>query len=433
CVLVITAGFRDALRIAYQNRPRIFDRQIVLPELLYERVIEAGERVSAHGEILKPLDEDAVARDLSAAYADGFRSVAVLCMHGYRYPEHEARIGQLAGEIGFTQVSESHETSPLMKLVSRGDTTVVDAYLSPILRRYVDEVADELGGIRLLFMQSNGGLTDAASFRGKDSIVSGPAGGIVGMSRTAQKAGFEKAIGFDMGGTSTDVSHFAGEFEREYETQVAGVRLRAPMLAIHTVAAGGGSVLHFDGSRYRVGPDSAGADPGPACYRGGGPLAVTDANVMLGRIQSAHFPAVFGPGGDEPLDAGVVQQKFTELAADIRAATGDDRSPEQVAEGFVRIAVSNMANAVKKISVQKGHDVTRYVLTTFGGAGGQHACAVADALGIRTVLVPPMAGVLSALGIGLADTTAMREQSVEIRLETAALERLATLADSLEQ
>ncbi|MGO9781825.1 MAG: hydantoinase B/oxoprolinase family protein [Streptosporangiaceae bacterium] len=432
CVLVITAGFRDALRIAYQNRPRIFDRQIVLPELLYERVIEAGERVSAHGEILMPLDEDAVARDLSAAYADGFRSVAVLCMHGYRYPEHEARIGQLARKIGFTQVSESHETSPLMKLVSRGDTTVVDAYLSPILRRYVHEVADELGGIRLLFMQSNGGLTDAASFRGKDSILSGPAGGIVGMARTAAAAGFGQVIGFDMGGTSTDVSHYAGELERQYETLVAGVRMRAPMLSIHTVAAGGGSVLHFDGSRYRVGPGSAGADPGPACYRRGGPLTVTDANLLLGRIQAGHFPRVFGETGDQPLDTEITRTLFASLSREIERATGDRRGPEQVAAGFLEIAVQNMANAIKKVSVQRGYDITRYVLSTFGGAGGQHACAVADALGMTRVLIHPLAGVLAAYGLGLADIIAMRETAVEAPLSAELLAGLPAALAPLE-
>ena len=432
CVLVITAGFRDALRIAYQNRPRIFDRQIVLPELLYERVIEAGERVSAHGEILMPLDEDAVARDLSAAYADGFRSVAVLCMHGYRYPEHEARIGQLAREIGFTQVSESYETSPLMKLVSRGDTTVVDAYLSPILRRYVHEVADELGGVRLLFMQSNGGLTDAASFRGKDSILSGPAGGIVGMARTAAAAGFGRVIGFDMGGTSTDVSHYAGELERQYETQVAGVRMRAPMLSIHTVAAGGGSILHFDGSRYRVGPDSAGAHPGPACYRRGGPLTVTDANLLLGRIQAGHFPRVFGETGDQPLDTEVTRSLFASLSREIEHATGDRRGPEQVAAGFLEIAVQNMANAIKKVSVQRGYDITRYVLSTFGGAGGQHACAVADALGMTRVLIHPLAGVLAAYGLGLADIIAMRETAVEAPLSAELLAGLPAALAPLE-
>ena len=320
-VLVITRGFADALRIAYQNRPRIFDRRILLPEVLYQRVIEVSERVSADGEVLVPLDEDAITQELGQARQDGYEAVAVVCMHGYRYPAHERRIGAIARAAGFTQVSESHRTSPLMKLVSRGDTTVVDAYLSPILRRYVTEVAQELQGVPLLFMQSNGGLTDAASFRGKDSIVSGPAGGIVGMARTAAQAGFAKVIGFDMGGTSTDVSHFAGEFEREYETQVAGVRMRAPMLAIHTVAAGGGSVLHFDGSRYRVGPDSAGADPGPACYRRGGPLTVTDANVLLGRIQPDYFPKVFGTRGDAPLDADVTRARFEELSRQITAAS----------------------------------------------------------------------------------------------------------------
>ena len=354
-------------------------------------------------------------------------------MHGYRYPEHEERIGDLARAAGFTQVSESHRTSPLMKLVSRGDTTVVDAYLSPILQRYVAEVAAELKHVKLLFMQSNGGLTDAASFRGKDSILSGPAGGIVGMARTAADAGFTKVIGFDMGGTSTDVSHYAGDFEREYETQVAGVRMRAPMLSIHTVAAGGGSVLHFDGSRYRVGPDSAGADPGPACYRNGGPLTLTDANVLLGRIQAAHFPHVFGPHGDQPLDEAITRAKFPRAQRQIAAATGDHRGPEQVAAGFVEIAVANMANAIKKISVQRGYDVTEYVLNVFGGAGGQHACAVADALGITKVLIHPLAGVLSAYGIGLADIIAMREQAVEAPLTTESLRTCPAILGPLEQ
>jgi 5-oxoprolinase (ATP-hydrolysing) len=431
-VLVITRGFADALRIAYQSRPRIFDRRILLPEVLYQRVIEASERISADGEVLTPLDENAITEQLQQAYEDGFKAVAVVCMHGYRYPAHEAKIGAIARAAGFTQVSESHRTSPLMKLVSRGDTTVVDAYLSPILQRYVAEVARELQHVELLFMQSNGGLADAVSFRGKDSIVSGPAGGIVGMARTAQKAGFDHVIGFDMGGTSTDVSHFAGEFEREYETQVAGVRMRAPMLAIHTVAAGGGSVLHFDGSRYRVGPDSAGADPGPACYRRGGPLTVTDANVLLGRIQPGYFPKVFGPRGDAPLDAEITKTLFTELSEQITAATGDDRGPEQVAAGFVEIAVANMANAIKKISVQRGYDVTRYVLNVFGGAGGQHACAVADALGMTQVLIHPLAGVLSAYGIGLADIIAMREQAVEAPLTADLIKSLAETTGPLE-
>ncbi|MEV6172318.1 hydantoinase B/oxoprolinase family protein [Streptomyces sp. NPDC051954] len=431
-LLVITQGFRDALRIAYQNRPRIFARRIELPELLYERVVEVDERIAADGTVLRAPDLDSLAGTLQEAYDDGIRAVAVVCMHSHLHPAHEQAVGELAARIGFPQISLSSEVSPLMKLVPRGDTAVVDAYLSPVLRRYVQHVADELEGVRLMFMQSNGGLAEAGQFRGKDAILSGPAGGIVGMARMSQLAGFERVIGFDMGGTSTDVSHFAGEYERVFTTQIAGVRLRAPMLDIHTVAAGGGSVLHFDGSRYRVGPDSAGADPGPACYRGGGPLAVTDANVMLGRIQPAHFPKVFGPDGDQPLDDALVRDRFVALTRVIREQTGDDRTPEQVAEGYLQIAVANIANAVKRISVQKGHDVTRYALTTFGGAGGQHACMVADSLGIRTVLVPPMAGVLSALGIGLADTTAMREQSVEAPLESASMPAVLKTADDLE-
>ncbi|GED88203.1 hydantoinase B/oxoprolinase family protein [Streptomyces sp. 6-11-2] len=431
-VLVVTRGFRDALRIAYQNRPRIFARRIELPELLYERVVEVDERIAADGTVLRAPDLDALAGPLRQAYDDGIRAVAVVCLHSHLHPAHERAVGELAARVGFPQISLSSEVSPLMKLVPRGDTAVVDAYLSPGLRRYVQHVSDELDGVRLMFMQSNGGLAEAGQFRGKDAVLSGPAGGIVGMARMSRLAGFDRVIGFDMGGTSTDVSHYAGTYERVLTTQIAGVRLRAPMLDIHTVAAGGGSVLHFDGSRYRVGPDSAGADPGPACYRGGGPLAVTDANVMLGRIQPAHFPEVFGPGGDQPLDEALVRERFTGLAREIRERSGDDRTPEQVAEGYLQIAVANIANAVKRISVQKGHDVTRYALTTFGGAGGQHACMVADSLGIRTVLVPPMAGVLSALGIGLADTTAMREQSVEAPLEPGAMPGVLKTADDLE-
>ncbi|MCD9877265.1 hydantoinase B/oxoprolinase family protein [Streptomyces guryensis] len=430
-LLVVTRGFRDALRIAYQNRPQIFARRIDLPELLHERVVEVDERIAADGTVLRAPDLDALLAPLQEAYDDGIRAVAVVCMHSHLHPAHEQAVGELAARIGFPQISLSSEVSPLMKLVPRGDTAVVDAYLSPVLRRYVQHVADELHGVRLMFMQSNGGLAEAGQFRGKDAILSGPAGGIVGMARMSQLAGFDRVIGFDMGGTSTDVSHFAGDYERVFTTQIAGVRLRAPMLDIHTVAAGGGSVLHFDGSRYRVGPDSAGADPGPACYRGGGPLAVTDANVMLGRIQPAHFPSVFGPDGDQPLDAALVRARFAALAREIRTSTGDDRTPEQVAEGYLQIAVANIANAVKRISVQKGHDVTRYALTTFGGAGGQHACKVAESLGIRSVLVPPMAGVLSALGIGLADTTAMREQSVETPLEPASMPAVLKTADDL--
>jgi 5-oxoprolinase (ATP-hydrolysing) len=431
-LLVVTRGFRDALRIAYQNRPHIFARAIELPELLYERVVEVDERIAADGTVLRAPDLETLAGPLQEAYDSGIRAVAVVCMHSHLHPAHEQAVGELAARTGFPQISLSSEVSPLMKFVPRGDTAVVDAYLSPVLRRYVQQVADELQGVRLMFMQSNGGLAEAGQFRGKDAILSGPAGGIVGMARMSQLAGFDRVIGFDMGGTSTDVSHFAGEYERVFTTRIAGVRLRAPMLDIHTVAAGGGSVLHFDGSRYRVGPDSAGADPGPACYRGGGPLTVTDANVALGRIQPAHFPRVFGPGGDQSLDDTLVRERFAALAREIREKTGDDRTPEQVAEGYLQIAVANIANAVKRISVQKGHDVTRYALTTFGGAGGQHACMVADSLGIRTVLVPPMAGVLSALGIGLADTTAMREQSVEAPLEASAMPGILRTADDLE-
>ncbi|MEU4110864.1 hydantoinase B/oxoprolinase family protein [Streptomyces sp. NPDC027717] len=431
-LLVITRGFRDALEIAYQNRPHIFARHIELSEWLHERVAEVDERIAADGTELRAPDLDALEGELRRAYADGIRAVAVVCLHSHLHPAHEQAVGELAERIGFPQISLSSEVSPLMKLIPRGDTAVVDAYLSPVLHRYIRHVADELRDVRLMFMQSNGGLTEAGQFRGKDAVLSGPAGGIVGMACMSNLAGYDRVIGFDMGGTSTDVSHYAGEYERVFTTRIAGVRLRAPMLDIHTVAAGGGSVLHFDGSRYRVGPDSAGADPGPTCYRAGGPLTVTDANVILGRIQPAHFPAVFGPEGDQPLDAGAVRDSFAALARDIREATGDDRTPEQVAEGYLRIAVAGIANAVKRISVQQGHDVTRYALTTFGGAGGQHACRVADALGVRTVLVPPMAGVLSALGIGLADTTAMREQSVEAPLTEAAMPGVRETADALE-
>ena len=431
-VLAITRGFADALRIGYQNRPHLFDRQIVLPEMLYERVIEIEERMDAQGTVLTPLDEASTRGALAAAFADGIRSVAIVLLHGYRFPVHERRVAEIARAIGFTQVSVSSDVSPLMKLVSRGDTTVVDAYLSPILRRYVDHVAATLGDVRLMFMQSNGGLTEAGLFQGKDSILSGPAGGVVGMVRTAEMAGFRQVIGFDMGGTSTDVSHYDGTLERTFESVVAGVRMRAPMMAIHTVAAGGGSILRFDGARFRVGPGSAGANPGPACYRRGGPLAVTDCNVMLGRIQPRHFPKVFGPTADQPLDADVVVRRFADLADAIAAETGRRMSAEAVAEGFLSIAVANMANAIKKISVQRGHDVTRYALNCFGGAGGQHACRVADALGMTKVLIHPYAGVLSAFGMGLADVRALREHAMETRLDAdamaAATERLDGLA-----
>ena len=416
-LLVISKGFGDGLRIGYQNRPHLFARHIVLPEMLYEQVIEVEERIDARGQVIVALDAKRAERDLHRAYLDGIRSVAIVLMHGYRFHRHEQQLAAIAQGLGFTQVSVSHRVSPLIKLIARGDTTVVDAYLSPILRRYVDQVATQLSGTgttRLMFMQSNGGLIDAGLFRGKDAVLSGPAGGVVGMVRTAAMSGFTRLIGFDMGGTSTDVTHFDGEFERSFETLVAGVRMRAPMMHIHTVAAGGGSIVHFDGGRYRVGPDSAGANPGPACYRRGGPLTVTDCNVLLGRIQPRHFPPVFGPQGDLPLDEAVVRRQFEALSARIAASTGGAApEPEAVAEGFLRIAVENMANAIKKISVQRGYDVTGYTLQCFGGAGGQHACQVADALGMERIFLHPLAGVLSAYGMGLADVRALREVQIE--------------------
>ena len=425
-LLVTTRGFRDALRIAYQNRPRLFDRNIVLPELLYSAVVEAQERIGAHGDVIQPLDGVLLKEELLAQYAQGLRSVSIVFMHGYRYVAHEQEAKRIAQEAGFTQISTSHEVSPMMKFVSRGDTTVVDAYLSPILTRYVQQVAAEMPGVKLFFMQSSGGLTDAHAFAGKDAILSGPAGGIVGMARTASLGGHAKVIGFDMGGTSTDVSHYAGEFEREFETQVAGVRMRAPMMSIHTVAAGGGSLLKFDGERFRVGPQSAGANPGPASYRRGGTLAVTDANVMVGKVQPAYFPKMFGPQANEPLSFEAAREQFEELAQQ----TG--RTPEAVAEGFINIAVQQMANAIKKISVARGYDVTRYTLQCFGGAGGQHACLVADALGMTRVFVHPLAGVLSAYGMGLADQNVIKERAVEVKLSKQALpdiaEKLNTLA-----
>lgn len=422
-LLLITEGFGDLLLIGYQTRPKLFDLEIKRPDLLYEDVAEVPERMDADGGVVRPLDENAARRALETGYAKGIRAVAIAFLHGYLNPDHEARVAEIAREVGYTQVSSSHQVSRLAKLVGRGDTTVVDAYLSPILRGYVSLVAGALdvgkGGCeRLLFMQSNGGLTDAALFQGKDAILSGPAGGIVGMVKTGEAAGFERLIGFDMGGTSTDVSHYAGQFERSFETEVAGVRMRAPMMDIHTVAAGGGSILTFSDGRYQVGPESAGADPGPACYRRGGPLTVTDCNVMLGKLNADHFPPVFGPNGDLPLDVAVVREKFKALAVEIAAATGlPVDPPEVVAEGYLRIAVDNMANAIKKISVQRGHDVTQYTLQCFGGAGGQHACLVADALGMSRVFVHPYAGVLSAYGMGLAEIRSLRERQVDLPLE----------------
>lgn len=443
-VFVTTQGFRDALRIGYQNRPNIFARQIVLPEMLYERVVEVNERYTAEGEervSLTPGEIDRVTQQLQAAYDDGIRSCAIVFLHGYRYPEHEREIGAIARQIGFPQVSISHEVSPLMKFVSRGDTTVLDAYLSPILRRYVNQITSALDPVeptethrpKLEFMKSDGGLTDAHLFQGKDSILSGPAGGIVGAVKTSLRAGFDKIIGFDMGGTSTDVSHFNGEYERVFETEVAGVRLRAPMLSIHTVAAGGGSILFFDGARYRVGPESAGANPGPACYRQGGPLTVTDCNVMLGKLQPEFFPNVFGATGDLPLDQEIVKQAFAKQTTEIEAKTGDRRSPEQVAAGYLAIAIDKMANAIKKISVQRGYDITEYTLCCFGGAGGQHACLIADALGMTQIFLHPYAGVLSAYGIGLADVRSLNEKAVEAELNLDVLSSLQHIIDTLSQ
>jgi len=436
-LLLITKGMGDLLRIGYQNRPRLFDLNIRLPELLYEQVVEVDERLAVNGEIIQPLDINGVHADLSAAYADGLRSVAVAFMHGYRFHQHELEVGEIARKIGFTQVSLSHQVSPLIKLVSRGDTTVVDAYLSPLLRRYVSEVSAALGanqgGCRsLMFMQSNGGLTDAQLFQGKDAILSGPAGGVVGMVRSAAQQGFDKLIGFDMGGTSTDVCHYAGQFERSFETEVAGVRMRAPMMRIHTVAAGGGSILGYDNGRMQVGPESAGANPGPACYRRGGPLSVTDCNILLGRLQPEQFPHVFGPDGDQPLDKAVVAQKFAKLAREIATQSGLPEQPvEALAEGFLRIAVENMANAIKKISVERGYDVTAYTMNCFGGAGGQHACQVADILGMKSIFIHPYAGVLSAFGMGLADVRALREH--QFARPIAEADQAADIFDGLDE
>ncbi len=440
-LLLITKGMADLLRIGYQNRPRLFDLNIVLPEQLYERVAEIDERLDAEGRVITPLDTDKTREILQQAYQQGIRSVAIALMHGYRFHDHELQIGEIAKQIGYQQISLSHQVSPLIKLVSRGDTTVVDAYLSPILRRYVAQVSDALGADQggcksLMFMQSNGGLTDAALFHGKDAILSGPAGGVVGMARTAAAIGADKLIGFDMGGTSTDVCHYAGAFERSFETEVAGVRMRAPMMDIHTVAAGGGSILSYANGRLQVGPHSAGANPGPASYRRGGPLAVTDCNVLLGKVQPDHFPHVFGENGDAPLDRGAVQTKFADLARQIADETGTAPRPvEELAEGFLRIAVENMANAIKKISVQRGYDVTQYTMNCFGGAGGQHACQVADVLGIERIFIHPFAGVLSAFGMGLADVRAIREHQFLTPLEDAdaalaVLDRLAEQARS---
>ncbi|MDJ0695192.1 hydantoinase/oxoprolinase family protein [Mastigocoleus sp. MO_188.B34] len=431
--LLITKGFKDALRIGYQNRPDIFARQIILPTMLYEQVIEVEQRYDARGNELIPLNITAVTKDLQAVYRTGIRSCAIVFMHSDRYPHHEQQVAQIAQEIGFTQISISHQVSPLMKLVSRGDTTVVDAYLTPILSRYINQVASQLPRVKLMFMKSDGGLIAAEKFQGKDSILSGPAGGIVGAVQTGKRAGFEKIITFDMGGTSTDVAHFKGEYERQLESEIAGARMRVPVLAINTIAAGGGSILFFDGSSYRVGPESAGANPGPASYRRGGPLAVTDANVMLGKIHPQYFPAVFGIDGNLPLDKNIVAEKFAQLAQDIATVTGNTSTPEQVAAGFIAIAVENMANAIKKISLQRGYDVTQYVLCCFGGAGAQVACLIADTLGMKQIFLHPYAGVLSAYGMGLADMRAIRERGVEKILNGELISQLQQLMRILEE
>ncbi|MEH2063163.1 MAG: hydantoinase/oxoprolinase family protein [Nostoc sp.] len=466
-VLLITKGFKDALRIGYQNRPNIFARHIVLPSMLYEQVVEIDERYDARGNELIPINVEQVKSDLQAVYHTGIRSCAIVFMHSDRYPAHEQQIAQLAQQIGFTQISVSHQVSPLMKLVSRGDTTVVDAYLTPILRRYVNQIESQLriennhsplpttsaslrdatrsllprrgtlstspySPIKLMFMKSDGGLVAAEQFQGKDSILSGPAGGIVGAVQTSKRAGFELVITFDMGGTSTDVAHFKGEYERQLDSEIAGARMRVPVLAINTIAAGGGSILFFDASSYRVGPESAGSNPGPACYRRGGTLAVTDANVMLGKIHPQYFPSVFGIDGNLPLDKNIVIKKFTQLAQEIASTTGNHCTPEQVAAGFIAIAVENMANAIKKISLQRGYDVTQYVLCCFGGAGGQVACLIADTLGMKKIFLHPYAGVLSAYGMGLADVRAIREGGVEQSLTQGLIPKLQQLMEYLE-
>ncbi len=430
--LVITRGFRDALRIGYQHRPRLFDLNINLPEQIYSSVIEVNERLDAHGKVIRPLDEARTTSELNKLYSAGIDSIAIVLMHAYRYPSHEQRLAKIAQQIGFRQISVSHKISPLMKLVSRGDTTVVDAYLTPILRRYIDRVSTEISGTRLMFMQSSGSLVNADQFQGKDSILSGPAGGIVGAVKTCEAAGHNHIIGFDMGGTSTDVSHYKGEYERTFDSQVAGVRMRAPMMQIHTVAAGGGSILKFENDRFQVGPESAGANPGPACYRRGGPLTITDCNLLLGKINPDYFPHVFGAKGDQPLDSRIVERHFSQLSETIEQSTGHRMTASQVAEGFLKIAVDNMANAIKEISTQRGYDISDYTLCSFGGAGGQHACQVADALGMKKVFLHPLSGVLSAYGMGLANIGTLKQLPVEALLSEPLINKLEDQISRLE-
>ena len=424
-LLVITKGFRDAIRIGYQDRPDLFARRIDLPPPLHADVVEMEERVMQDGTILTPLDEAAAQAALQRGYDAGLRAVAIVLMHSYRYPAHEQALARIARQIGFTQISVSHEVAPLIKLVGRGDTVLADAYLSPVLRAYVDGLGEALGeDADKLFMQSNGGLTRGDLFRGKDAVLSGPAGGIVGLARTAEQAGFGEVIGFDMGGTSTDVSHYAGSYERDNEARVAGVRLRAPMMRIHTIAAGGGSICSVVDGRFRVGPESAGAVPGPACYRRGGPLTITDCNVMLGKVQPDFFPSLFGPRGDQPLDRDAVEARFADICAQVKAQTGRVMRAQEAAQGFIAVAVASMANAIKRISVARGHDVVRYTLASFGGAGGQHACLVADALGMDRVMIHPLGGVLSSYGMGLADRRAVRERTLALPLDDAGADAL---------
>ena len=435
-LLAITKGFADILRIGYQQRPKLFSLDIQLPDMIYSDIVEIDERVDIKGDVLIKLDLSNTKKILTEAFNEGFKSIAIVLLHGYRYQEHEIQISVIAKQIGFEQISVSHKISPLMKIIPRGDTTVVDAYLSPILRRYINQVKAELGQTqqnfgKLMFMQSNGGLTDANYFQGKDAILSGPAGGVVGMVKTGEKIGLNKLIGFDMGGTSTDVCHYNSEYERTLETELAGVRLRSPMMLINTVAAGGGSILYFDGSRYRVGPDSAGAFPGPACYRNGGPLTVTDCNVMIGKLNPDFFPKVFGPNGNQKLDLKIVETKFTTLAKEISSSTNKSVTPLEVAEGFLFIAVESMANAIKKISVQRGYDVSSYALSCFGGAGGQHACMVADKLGINKIHLHPYAGVLSAFGIGLADIRTINDLAIELNLDEKAIKHISEKFEDL--
>jgi 5-oxoprolinase (ATP-hydrolysing) len=453
-VLVTTKGFRDVLEIGYQARPCLFDLNIIKPEMLYDEVVEINERVRVDGTVEHALEMDQARAQLTDCFVRGLRSIAIVLMHAWVFSDHERALARIAADIGFSQVSVSHEVSPLMKIVGRGDTTVVDAYLSPKLSRYTDRISSEIGfsvesttgrnsedvavseevdnlsshsRSRLLFMQSSGGLADARSFHGKDAILSGPAGGVVGAVATSRLAGYDRIIGFDMGGTSTDVSHFDGMFERTFDTVVAGARIRAPMMKIHTVAAGGGSIISFDGARIRVGPQSAGADPGPKCYRQGGPLTITDANVVVGKLQGAYFPAIFGEDGHSSLDEESVHDAFAQLASQLE----DGRTAEELAEGCLLIAVEKMARAIKKISIEQGRDVTKYALSSFGGAGGQHACLVADALGISTIIMHPLAGVLSAYGMGLADIRTNRQQTISRTLERDLAPALGKISTSL--